>query len=152
MPVRRSLLRQALGTFIVRAWRPLGALTAKGAVVLAAGSVAFLPAGAQDLPAGPDDELLVRLRSKDVPRLRRFVRDNGVEVLRMLPPEGRERDVTAIVLMRRRTLGRAREEPGLQVEVLAEPPKTLAEVPQVGKGNRFADPGVLPEGVGQLVR
>jgi hypothetical protein len=35
---------------------------------------------------------------------------------------------------------------------LARPPKTDREIPKVGKGNRFADPKVLPRGRGKIVR
>jgi hypothetical protein len=102
-------------------------------------------------PNGDDPEILVRLVTKDVRVLRRFVAEHPVSVVRMLPPaEGRPPSATLI--MHESVLVDARRVAEVEVTVLARPPTTERDTPQVGKGNRFEDPRVLPRGRGRILR
>ncbi len=102
-------------------------------------------------PDGDDPEILVRLVTKDVRLLRRFVAEHPVSVVRMLPPD-KDRPPSATVIMRESVLADARRIGAFEVTVLARPPTTERDTPQVGKGNRFEDPRVLPRGRGRIVR
>ena len=100
---------------------------------------------------GDDPEILVRLVAKDVRLLRRFVAEHPVSLIRMLPPD-RDRPPSATIIMRESVLESARRVGEFEVTVIARPPATERDTPQVGKGNRFADPRVLPRGRGRIVR
>lgn len=102
-------------------------------------------------PNGDDPEILVRLVTKDVRLLRRFVAEHPVSVVRMLPPD-EDRLPSATIIMHESVLVDARRIAEFEVTVLARPPTTDRDTPQVGKGNRFEDPRVLPRGRGRIVR
>ena len=102
-------------------------------------------------PPADDPEILVRLVAKDVGLLRRFVAEHPVSVVRMLPP-AEDRPPSATLLMRERVLVDARRIAEFEVTVVARPPTTERDTPQVGKGNRFEDPRVLPRGRGRILR
>ena len=96
-------------------------------------------------------EILVRLVTRDVAALKRFLATNPVEVVRVLLPEGRG-PAWATVLLRESVAERAARMAGFEVTVLARPPTTDAETPEVGSGNRWADSATLPRGRGRLLR
>jgi hypothetical protein len=102
-------------------------------------------------PNREDPEILARVVAKDVRLLRRFVAEHPVSVVRMLPPDG-DRPPSATMIMRESVLASARRIAEFEVTVVARPPTTERETPQVGKGNRFEDPRVLPRGRGRIVR
>ena len=94
-----------------------------------------------------DPEILVRLVTRDVAALKHFLDTNPVEVVRLLlPDEGYP--AWAAILTRESVAANARLIAEFEVVILARPPKTDRETPQVGEGNRFADPKVLPRGRG----
>jgi len=96
-------------------------------------------------------EILVRLVTRDVVALQHFLATNSIEVVRVLLPEGHY-PAWATVLLREAVAERAARVAGFEVAVLARPPTTAAETPQVGRGNRYADAAVLPRGRGRLLR
>ena len=98
-----------------------------------------------------DPEILVRLVTQDVAALKHFLKTNPVEVVRVLLPDDGY-PAWAAILTSESVAARARSAAEMEVVVLARPPKTDREIPKVGKGNRFADPKVLPRGRGKIVR
>jgi hypothetical protein len=54
--------------------------------------------------------------------------------------------------MRESVLVDARRIADFEVTVVARPPTTERDTPQVGKGNRFEDPRILPRGRGRILR
>ena len=102
-------------------------------------------------PGGEDPEILVRLVTWDVETLKHFLETNPVEVVRVLPPDDGH-PVQATLLLRESVAADAARLAGFEVVVLARPPVTDAQTPQVGRGNRFADPAILPRGRGRIVR
>ena len=101
-----------------------------------------------------DPEVLVRLHAPDDETLRRYLLKNRkqIEVLRYTPADEARTAVSALVLMRRSATKRERLTGRINAEVLAEPPRSAAQGPQVGRGNRFADPAAKPQGRGELIR
>lgn len=99
-----------------------------------------------------DPEVLVRVTTTDVEALKRFLQSNRFEVLRVMLPARGDPDAVATLLMRRSDGERALLVAAFKVEILAGPPWSDADIPEVGRGNRFANPGVLPAGGGRLVR
>jgi len=138
---RRAALAMT-GAALAWQWLPrLGAWLA----VSAAGAVL-----AQDA----DPEVLVRLHATDDQTLRRYLMKNRkrIEVLRYTPANEPGTAVSALVLMRRSATRRERLPDRINVERLAEPPRSASQVPQVGRGNRFADPAAQPQRRGELIR
>lgn len=105
-------------------------------------------------PADPrpaEPEYLVRLRSNNVEAFKAFVREYRVQFASAPPRIDNEGHIAGVVLMKKRALDQARQTNYLRVEVIAGPPRSPEEVPKVGRGNRFSDPNVLPQGRGQLL-
>jgi hypothetical protein len=102
-------------------------------------------------PNGDDPEILVRIVTKDVRLLRRFVAERPVSLVRMLPPDV-DRLPSATLVIRESVLVDANRIAEFEITVVARPPMTERDTPQVGKGNRFEDPKVLPRGPGRIVR
>lgn len=98
-----------------------------------------------------DPEILVRLVTQDVEALKHFLATNPVEVVRVLLPDAGY-PAWATVLTRESVAASARRMAEFEVVVLARPPTTDRETPQVGQGNRFSDPKILPRGRGRIVR
>lgn len=96
-------------------------------------------------------EILVNLISTDPDVIRAFVRKYSLEVVRATLPQRPGDPTVALVLMKSSVLRKAANAAGLKVELVATPPGPDA-VPKVGRGNRFRDPQVLPEGRGVLVK
>jgi len=106
----------------------------------------------RDAAAQSDDQLVVvRVSTRDVRALQEFIRENRIEVVRVMLPTARDPDAVATLLMRRGILVRARSIPSFRIVVLEEAPKTRTDLPPVGRGDRFRDPNSLPEGTGRLV-
>jgi hypothetical protein len=101
-------------------------------------------------PEPTDPEVLARVTYPNPRAFREAVRKLRIEVVRILAFEKPEGAVTALVLMRKSSLTLAAQDPSVKVTIVAEPPANPADVPQVGTGNRFANPRVLPEGQGIL--
>lgn len=99
-----------------------------------------------------DPVVIVELRTANLPLLERIVKSEGVEIIRVVPASregGIARAVIAVKRSRAAVLMRAE---GVKATIVSEPPTSDAEVPEVGKGNRFSDPQVLPRGRGVLVK
>lgn len=139
--LRRRVLR-ALG---------LGATIAPASLGLASLLGAW-PTGAQPIPGGDKiPNLLVRLRSRDARAFKEFVRANKIGFASAPPRLDPDGTITGVVVMTRSQLAKARLIPALRAEIVARPPTTQSELPRVGRGNRFDDPKVLPQGRGVLV-
>jgi len=105
---------------------------------------------ARAAPDRTDPEVLARVTYPNPRAFREAVRKLRIEVVRILTFEKPEGTVTALVLMRRSSLTLAAQDPSVKVTIVAEPPTNPADVPQVGEGNRFANPRALPQGQGIL--
>jgi len=103
------------------------------------------------LAQSDDRKVLVRLHSPDDEKLRAYLLHSKFEVLRYTPPPEAGAPATALALMPRSATARARLPDRVNVEILAVPPRTESEVPRVGRGNRFEDPNVQPQGRGRLI-
>lgn len=91
--------------------------------------------------------------SSDVESFTEFIRTTPVEFACAAPRRSSEGIVTAHVLMRQSVADRSARSKGIRVEVVADLSDTTGERrAEVGRGNRFADPTVLPQGRGRLVR
>jgi len=101
-------------------------------------------------PDPADPEVLARVTFPNQRAFRDAVKKFRLEVVRILAFEKPDGPVTALVLMRTTALTFVKQDPLARVEIVAEPPTDPADVPRVGKGNRFADPHSLPEGQGIL--
>lgn len=141
---RRRAALAMIGSVLVRPWRRMKDVLGIAAAAAAAGSARAQPRR--------DPELLVRLYSTDDQILRGYLKHSRIEVLRYTPPPDQGKLVSALVLMRRSATIRARLPDRINVEIVAEPPRSEAEVPRVGKGNRYDDPAVRPQGRGVLLR
>ena len=132
--------RRTAAAFIMLARLPL--------IGAAIATVARVEAQSSQDPADPD--VLVRITFPNAQVLRASVRKLRIEVIRVTSFEKPFGPVTALVLMRRSALDSIRQDASVKIEIVAEPPITLADTPQVGKGNRFANPHALPKGQGVL--
>jgi hypothetical protein len=102
-------------------------------------------------PPADDARVLVRVTTRDVGLLKDFIESNRVEVVRVMLPAPGEPDAVATLLMRHSVYIAARQLPRFKVDVLEEAPRSAADLPPVGRGNRFEDPRTLPQGTGRLV-
>jgi len=109
--------------------------------------------GSRSKKVAPDDPVVqVRLLSSDVDAFTAFVQTTPVEFACAGPRVSAEGVITAHVLMRQSEAARASASDAVKVEVVADVSDTTAKRrAEVGKGNRFADPQVLPEGRGRFV-
>jgi len=102
--------------------------------------------------AGGDPVVQVRLLSSDVDAFTAFVQTTPLEFACAGPRVSAEGVITAHVLMRQSEAARASASDAVKVEVVADVSDTKAKRrAEVGKGNRFADSRVLPEGRGRFV-
>ena len=142
---RRSAALAMIGLVLLRPWRSMKDVLGIAAAAAAAGSAQAQPRS--------DPELLVRLHSTDDRILRGYLKRSRIEVLRYTPPPDQGMPVSALVRdAAQRHRPRPAPGPDQWFEIVAEPPSSEADVPRVGKGNRYADPAVRPEGRGVLIR
>jgi len=105
-------------------------------------------------PKQPDDPVVqVRLISADVEAFKKFVETTPLDFSCAGPRVNAEGLVTAHVLMKKSVALRAAKAGVLKVEITADPStRKTNQQADIGKGNRFADPRVLPTGRGVLLR
>ena len=140
---RRAAALGILGSVLLRPWHRI-----QNAVALAiASAVADRAQGQSD-----NRKVLVQLYSPDDETLRRYLLHSRIEVLRYIPPPVSGAPASALALMPRSATVRARLPDRVNVEIVAVPPSTNADVPVVGRGNRFEDPNFQPQVRGQLIR
>lgn len=99
-----------------------------------------------------DPVVIVELRTSNLALLERIVRGEGVEIIRVVPASTERGIARAVIAVKRSHAVRLMTTDGVKVRIVSEPPTSDAEVPQVGKGNRFKDPQVLPGGRGKLLK
>lgn len=111
---------------------------------------------ADDERQGDDPVVQVRLISSDESGFTEFVRSTPVEFACAMPRVNPEGIITADVLMKQSVVEAASERAAaanLRIEIVADVSTVKGRRrPEVGKGNRFEDPTVLPPGRGALVR
>lgn len=104
---------------------------------------------------GDDPVVQVRLISSDEAAFTEFVKNTPVEFACAMPRVSAEGIITAEVLMQQsmveQSLERA-EAAKVRLEVVADASSVRGRrLPEVGDGNRFEDPKVLPVGRGALI-
>lgn len=106
-----------------------------------------------DNPDAGDPVLQVRLVSNDVAAFKKLVETTPLSFACAMPRLSPKGVVSAHVLMTRRQVEQIeRENKSIKVEVVADPADFSGDRrPEVGKGNRYAEPGVLPQGRGTLI-
>ena len=106
-----------------------------------------------DNPCPGDPVLQVRLVTDDVAAFQKLVETTLLAFACAVPRLSPQGVVSAHVLMSRRLVERIeRENKRIKVEVVADPADFSGDRrPEVGKGNRYAQPGVLPQGRGRLI-
>ncbi|BAN27538.1 hypothetical protein [Caballeronia insecticola] len=103
--------------------------------------------------AGGDPVVQVRVVSGNVDEFRRFVETTPLEFSCASPRVGADGTVSAHVLMHESAVQKAQASDAIRLEIVAHPADLGDEgPPQVGEGNRFEDPSVLPTGRGVLLR
>ncbi|WP_228938483.1 hypothetical protein [Paraburkholderia saeva] len=102
----------------------------------------------------PDDPVVqVRLIGTDVAAFKQFIETTPLNFACAGPRVNAEGIATAHVLMKRSVADEAAKRGIVKVEITAEFSANRAgQAAQIGKGNRFADPNVLPTGRGVLLR
>ncbi|SAL79186.1 hypothetical protein AWB71_05846 [Caballeronia peredens] len=108
----------------------------------------------QGVPETSDDPMVqVRVVSGNVDEFRRFVESTPLEFPCASPRVGADGTVSAHVLMRESAVQKAQASDAIRLEIVAHPSDLGDEgPPEVGEGNRFEDPSVLPAGRGVLLR
>lgn len=129
----------------------LGATVAPASLRLAPLFGASAAIAQPDSSRAEDRKLLVRLRSRDARAFKEFVRENKLGFASAPAHVAPDGTVTGVLVMTRDTLDKARLNTALRAEIVARPPVKPSEVPQVGRGNRFEDPKILPQGRGVLI-
>jgi hypothetical protein len=100
-----------------------------------------------------DPVLQVRLISADANAFKKFVETTPVEFACAGPRVSPKGVVTAHVLMRESVAKRAAAQDVVKVEIVADLTATTGKRrAEVGRGNRFENPQVLPIGRGVLLR
>jgi len=99
-----------------------------------------------------DPIVIVEVRTTNLPLLERIVRRKGVEIIRVIPAAKDGGVARAVIALKKSEAEILIKSEGIQATIVSEPPAIDAEVPEVGKGNRFRDPQVLPPGRGVLVK
>jgi hypothetical protein len=112
------------------------------------------PSRDENAPSPGDDPMVqVRVVSGSVDEFKRFVESTPVEFSCASPRVSRDGVVSAHVLMRDSEVKKAQASDAIRLEIVAHPSDLGDEgPPEVGKGNRFEDPSVLPTGRGVLLR
>ena len=102
----------------------------------------------------PDDPMVqVRLISANADELKRFIDSTPMEFACAGPRVNKEGIATAHVLMKDSVAKAAQRNDAVRLEIVADASDMADEgPPQVGSGNRFEDPAVLPTGRGVLLR
>jgi hypothetical protein len=106
-----------------------------------------------DNPSPGDPVLQVRLVTDDVAAFKKLVETTPLSFACAMPRLSPKGVVSAHVLMTRRLVEQIeRENKSVKVEVVADPSDFSGDRrPEVGKGNRYAERGVLPQGRGKLI-
>lgn len=106
-----------------------------------------------DKPSPGDPVLQVRLVTDDVAAFKKLVETTLLEFACATPRLSPQGVVSAHVLMKRSVVKRVeRENQRIKVEVVGDPSDLTGDRrPVVGKGNRFAERGALPQGRGKLI-
>lgn len=105
-------------------------------------------------PVKSDDPIVqVRIISTDVEDFKKFVSTTPLEFACAGPRVSTAGVVTADVLMKESIARKAARPATIKVEIVADLSATTgARRAEVGSGNRFKDPSVLPTGRGTLLR
>ncbi|SAK88260.1 hypothetical protein AWB81_04635 [Caballeronia arationis] len=105
-------------------------------------------------PPQPHDPMVqVRLIATSPEELKRFIESTPMKFACAGPRVNKEGIATAHVLMKGSTAKEAQRSDAVRLEIIADPSDMADEgLPDVGSGNRFEDPSVLPVGRGKLLR
>jgi len=122
---------------------------ARFAVMLASGVATCAASVAADLS---DPSLLVLVTYPNPAAFREAARSKRIEVVRVTAFEKPNGSVTVLALMRKSLFELTLQDPEARIQLVNAPPTDSAQVPKVGDGNRFANPRVLPQGEGVIIR